>query len=112
MGRDALSPKQEPKYEAVGEFYEEHDSRLGGLRGKHHRVVGQLVNRATGEAIPDDEPVFVFRARDKHAAMALAAYHNLCADQAHRDIVQKRIEDFVRFANAHPDRMKEPDSPA
>ena len=34
-----------------------------------YQIVGdKIVNRASGEAIPEDEPVIIFRARDVHAA--------------------------------------------
>lgn len=72
---------------------------------------GRIVNRASGEAIPDDEPVFIFRARDRHAAAALLAYLQLCDDPDHLDAVQKRIGHFRLFAEQYPERMKEPDSP-
>lgn len=94
-----MTPEQEPKYRAVA-------------HGQLSLIAGHLINRATGEAIPEDEPVFVFRARDKHAAGAIAFYGALCADPAHRAIVQQRVIDFHTFAARHPDRMKEPDSPA
>lgn len=93
-----MSPEQEPKYSAFCQCCETHHSRI--------------VNRATGEPIPDDEPVFILRARDRHAARALQAYADLCHDAEHVMIVQRRIRDFLDFDAMHPDRMKEPDSPA
>jgi hypothetical protein len=103
-----MRPEQEPKYEAVAEFYEEHAPG----NGKTHSITGYLINRTSGEAIPPDEPVFVLRARDKRAVAALAFYRDQCLDANHRDIVQRRIHHFEDFAAHHPDRMKEPDSPA
>ncbi len=88
---------QEPKYQAV---------MTRGDNGRESR----LINRATGEAIPDDEPVFIFRARDVHAIDALKLYKAQCEDEQHRDVVEERISDFRRFAVQHADRMKEPDS--
>jgi hypothetical protein len=72
---------------------------------------GRIVNRASGEAIPDDEPVFIFRARDWFALAALHHYVDLCGITSHRRAVEVRIQDFARFKMAHPERMKEPDSP-
>jgi len=94
-----MRPEQEPKYAA----YAYRDGEV---------FTSRLYNRATGDVIPDDEPVFVFRARDCHAIKALKFYRDQCADQNHRDIVDDRITDFAKFAATHPDRMKEPDSPA
>lgn len=69
-----------------------------------------LVNRASGEAIPADEPVFVFRARDVHAREAIEAYACVLLPGLHRDKVCERIADFARFAYANPRRMKVPDT--
>ena len=70
----------------------------------------RLFNRASGEFIPLDEPVFIFRARDKLAAQALTDYRFHCADEQHRAAIALRFIDFERFANDHPDRMKYPDT--
>ena len=77
---------------------------------KYAVVEGKFVNRSSGEAIPDDEPVFIFRARDVHAANAITYYAGLCSDQEHDRIVRECAMDFIRFAKAHPERMKEPDT--
>ena len=69
------------------------------------------MNRASGEAIPADEPVFIFRARDAHAMYALRDY--LCRlplGTAHRMTVERRVMDFFDFKAANPGRMKEPDT--
>jgi len=68
-----------------------------------------IVNRASGEAIPADEPVFIFRARDKHAVSALRQYLYLVRG-THSAAVAQRIRDFNDFYSAHPERMKEPDT--
>lgn len=86
-----LSQAQEPKYTVT----------------KH----GRLVNRATGVAIPDDEPVFVFRAQDRKAIDALSAYALVVEDAAHGAVVAQRIAQFRHFQDTHPTRTKEPDSP-
>ena len=71
---------------------------------------GQFVNRVSGEAIPDDEPVFIFRARDWHAYLALERYWELVADEHHGNVVRERINEFRQFWKDHPERMKEPDT--
>jgi hypothetical protein len=87
-----LSQAQEPKYTTSS---------------KH----GRLVNRDTGTAIPDDEPVFVFRAQDRKALQALRVYALSVEQPDHAAVVARRVADFEAFAMNHPDRMKEPDSP-
>lgn len=77
---------------------------------KYAVVDGQFVNRASGEAIPEDEPVFIFRARDWHAEQIIHAYAGLCTDPQHIEIVLECARNFQDFKNDHPDRMKEPDT--
>jgi hypothetical protein len=71
---------------------------------------GRVINRASGDAIPLDEPVMVFRARDHNAVAMIEFYQSCCSDPQHREAVQRRIEDFERFRADHPERMKEPDT--
>jgi hypothetical protein len=71
---------------------------------------GRVFNRASGEVIPLDEPVMVFRARDRHAVTAILAYVECCRDPQHKRIVFERAAQFETFAREHPERMKEPDT--
>jgi hypothetical protein len=84
-----MTPDQEPKYD------------FNNLK--------QLMNRKTCEAIPDDEPVFILRAKDKNAALVIAYYKKLCTNEAHKEVINSRLHQFVDFAHEHPERMKEPD---
>lgn len=77
---------------------------------KYEFIVGGVRNRASGEIIPADEPVFVFRARDIWAARAISRYADMVGDQTHREVIRQRVADFRNFAAAHPERMKEPDT--
>lgn len=82
---------------------------------KHGIRNNRLFNRASGEYIPFDEPVFIFRARDKIALQALYHYISLCAryvsaDSNHVRAIRLRIAEFEKFAHQHPDRMKFPDT--
>lgn len=69
-----------------------------------------LYNRASGQLIPDDEPIFIFRARDSHAVNVLADYARRVKDGGHASAVWARVEDFKKFWDEHPDQMKEPDT--
>ena len=84
-----MLPSQEPKY---------------GIRD------GRIINRQTGERIPDDEPIFVRRAKDRLAVRILTAYFSAIEDPEHARAVAGRLEDFKRFAREHPERMKDPDT--
>lgn len=71
---------------------------------------GQLVFRSTGEAIPEDEPVFVLRGIDKHALSILRVYQSSMRPVTDNwKGVQKVMDDFTGFRVAHPDRMKPTD---
>jgi len=95
-----MKPEQEPKYRA--QVYV--DDQAAPLEA-------HLVNRKTGEGIPDDEPVFVFRARDVYAYQVLEHYLDLIQGGpiAHIDAVAARVDDFNRFRRTKPERMKTPD---
>ena len=78
---------------------------------------GRLVNRQSNEPIPDDEPVFILRARDIHAVDVLERYLSLVAtargphlDVEHYRAVKIRQAQFQLWAAKHPDRMKFPDT--
>jgi hypothetical protein len=88
---EAMPVSQEPKY---------------GIRDN------RLFNRASGEFIPTDEPVFIFRARDELAIKALDHYRELCGESEHSAAVYGRMRDFEKFAVAHRERMKVPDTAA
>lgn len=67
-------------------------------------------NRASGEIIPADEPVFVLRARDIHALDVLMMYYNTVASPEHQTAIAVRIKDFQDFKNNNPNKMKQPDT--
>lgn len=69
---------------------------------------GQFVNRVSGEPIPDDEPIIIFRARDVHTIPVLKLYQELCGDPHHLRAIQDRIDEFTAFQERFPLRLKEP----
>lgn len=79
--------EQEPKYTA-------------------HLVDGdcKIVNRKTANRIPDNEPVFIFRAKDKYSVYALESYIQKMIDAGdvsddHINAVKARLDDFLEFHN-------------
>lgn len=78
------------------------------------RVTGRIINRATGQPIPDDEPIMIFRAKDIHARKVISYYVNLVTQDDprgnHKDVCFDRYQAFISFAEQHPQRMKSPDS--
>jgi hypothetical protein len=70
--------------------------------------LGEIVNRKTGTVIPEDEPVFLLRAKDAKAMEALEYYSQICDNPDHYAEVVSRLNSFVDFSKEHPERMREP----
>ena len=79
---------------------------------KYDIIDNKIVNRATGIPIPDDEPIMIFRGKDKKTIKMLYYYLGYCTNLLHRKVIQGRIDDFKAFQNENPDIVKEPDSDA
>lgn len=99
-----MTPYQEPKY-----MIEPVLNASGSVEG--HRIV----NRQSGEAIPDDEPLFILRARDSLALSALWVYLNslpggTSLQRDHRKAVMTRIHQFLNWQANHKDRIRQPDT--
>jgi hypothetical protein len=78
-----------------------------------HVIIGeQIVKESNGTVIPEDEPLMLFRARDRNVLPMLRKYRALCiadgCNEHHMQGVANRIEAFEKFAAEHPDRMKQP----
>lgn len=69
---------------------------------------GRLVKKSTGKPIPNDEPVFIFRAKDRKAVVAIMAYVMVLDDLDQREEVLKSVKLFTEFQRNHPERMGEP----
>ena len=79
---------------------------------KYRIVFDEIVKVSNGEEIPHDEPLILFRAKDRLAVSMLHKYLSLCIDDGctpeHLNGVVERIAAFARFASEHPERMKQP----
>lgn len=64
--------------------------------------------------IPDDEPVIVFRARDRLTPKLIGIYWNLCKEagspQRHLDLINSTHDQFDNWQDANPDKVRTPDS--
>jgi len=60
--------------------------------------------------VPEYEPLFLFRARDKHACEAIAFYIKVAPMQAQIDCAQRALEEFQEFRRIHGVLMKTPDT--
>jgi hypothetical protein len=70
----------------------------------------KLCNMASGEVIPDNEPIMTFRAKDKKFLPHLHGYWADCSNQEHYRAVREQILRFEEFRKQHPELMKEPDT--
>jgi len=68
----------------------------------------QLVKRIGEKPIPDDEPVFVFRAKDRKALGALMSYNAVLDTLEQKEAVTKAINAFREFQENNPEKMAEP----
>lgn len=80
--------------------------------GKYHVENDQIVKTSTGEVVPDDEPVFLIRGKDRLALPALFEYMRLCErDGCNAYQLSGCAEMIAQFANwraANADQMKQP----
>lgn len=82
------------------------------LDNKFHLAGEQIVKTSNGEPIPEDEPVFIVRARDRLARWLLWFYHVLCiidrCTSYQMRLLRETRHDFAHFRRKQPDRMKQP----
>lgn len=73
---------------------------------------GYLVKTSNGQRVPEDEPVFILRGRDKLAAIAIDTYitemERRHCDRDRINDVRTVAKDFLNFEILHPSRMKQP----
>jgi hypothetical protein len=83
------------------------------IDGKFSCDGNRIINVNTSEPIPDDEPVFLLRAKDKAAIRALSEYGVECtrigSPQTHLDAIADRIADFAIWQADHKPTLKVPD---
>ncbi len=79
---------------------------------KFHIEGDQIIKTSNGDPIPEDEPLMLFRARDKYALAAIAYYGELCRKGGCNDFqmagVENRIRAFIKWAEQNPAKLKEP----
>lgn len=81
-----------------------------GADGKYGRVTTEH------GTIPDDEPVIVFRARDRLTPEVIEHYAQLCGQAGSPDFHVSRVlsaaRSFRQWQQEHPDQVRTPDSAA
>jgi hypothetical protein len=73
---------------------------------------GRIIKTSNGEAVPDDEPLFLLRARDWLALPLLKRYREFSVVDHCNEFqmagIAAAIGEFERFAREHTDRMNQP----
>jgi hypothetical protein len=87
---------QDPKYSVDIFFTTDPDNK------DKMKQTARIVNTETEEAIPEDEPIVMFRAQDEHALRGLYRYAE------YNPSIQPIIEAFEKFRENQPHRMKIP----
>ena len=75
---------------------------------KYKILDGKLVKRDGEKPVPEDEPLFTLRAKDRKALPVLLAYNMILDDLEQKEEVTKVINDFRRFQELNPQKMGEP----
>jgi hypothetical protein len=79
-----------------------------GYDGKYGKVTTEH------RSITDDEPVIVFRARDRLTPKLLRLYRELCerggSPQRHLDLIDRTGGEFLQWQKDHRDQVRTPDS--
>lgn len=74
--------------------------------GKYGRVTFE---KEPHTPIPDDEPVFIFRAQDDLAAQVILFYGRLCAKEgspdSHTDAIMEAYDRFVEWKEDHATKI-------
>jgi hypothetical protein len=70
--------------------------------------IGRIVKKENEVPIPEDEPLFIFRAKDRKALCALVAYNMVLDNLDQKAVVTACINDFRLFQEMHPGLMGEP----
>jgi len=79
---------------------------------KFHIEGDQIIKTSNGDPIPEDEPLMLFRARDRNALAVLYEYRRLCVldgcNDFQMDGIHNRILAFEKFRDTQSERMKQP----
>jgi len=79
----------------------------------HDRKYGKVITEHG--SIPDDEPVIVFRARDRFSPDVIAYYASLCekaSPEFHRNLVNGTLQAVLDWQRDNPGKVRAPDSAA
>lgn len=115
MSEITLEQLEEAKH-IIAERLQTIEEQLGilpkPLTGKFVIYKNRICKKDTLEPIPEEEPVFILRGRDKFAIRLLRFFDSLCredgATEWQLNVNKETLGAFERFAREHPERMKQP----
>lgn len=81
--------------------------------GRHpDQVEAVIVKLSNREVLPESEPLFLIRARDRLAVPLLRLFRQLMVDDNCNDYIlgltDQMIDEFEKFRREHPEKMKQP----
>ncbi|HAL45497.1 MAG: hypothetical protein A2Y12_08805 [Planctomycetes bacterium GWF2_42_9] len=81
-----------------------------GINSDKYKIENnQIINIKTGVAIPDNEPVFILRAKDTNALSAIGEYYGICDNVEHSAAVGAVFRKFADWQDSNQEIVKEPD---
>lgn len=79
---------------------------------KFHIENDQIIKTSSGEVVPEDEPLIIFRGRDYLALTMLRFYRELCVADGCNDYQLEKLDcviaKFAQYTEEHPEMMKQP----
>ncbi len=72
-------------------------------------VDNRLISTRNGVIVPNDEPIFILRARDSKALSVIRVYQSIFSPTTKNwKLAQKIFDDFDDFRNRFPRKIMEP----
>lgn len=71
---------------------------------------GRVYNLQSGHEVPLDEPLMLFRAKDRCMPEMLLRYLDLCQNPEHKIVAQDKINEVVSWQQKNLDVVHEPDT--
>lgn len=82
------------------------------IDAKFHVEGDQIIKTSSGETVPENEPLILFRARDYLALPMLRYYRHLCVADGCNDYQMAALDGvitrFEQYAVDHPEMIKQP----
>jgi len=94
--------------EQHGQHEEEVKMKICNKYGVNGR--GRVYNLQSGREVPEDEPLYLFRGKDRHLPDVLQKYADRCENEEHARTVMATRNEVMRWQGDNWDSVKEPDT--